>query len=248
MNRLIEGCQADVRTAKRIAEQQLLRLDAQSQKQELFNTELIGAEFDMIFEKRNKAQIAEKSRQKADELALFEEELQAKSSRVIAENAVQMGHEIELLSNANELARKEIARQRRLLEKEENFRIAQERRHQRTRDELESVTSAVAALRESLLELQAQGTAGVSVPEASAENERLRREIEEIGMGRTAQGRAHERELDGIREAHATAIRETDEKVRGLIERKNRQTKELRDQLAIAKEKIDLLASALHEA
>jgi hypothetical protein len=202
----------------------------------------------MIFEKRNRVQIAEKSRQNAEELALFEEELQAKGSRAIAENAVEMGREIELLSSANELARKEIARQRMLLEKEENFRVGQERRRQRTRDELESVKSAVSGLKDSLFELQAQGMVGVSVPEGSAENEQLKREIDEIGIRRRAQGSAHEKELEGIRETHGRAIRETDEKVRRLIERKIRQTKELRDQLALAKEKIDSLASVLHEA
>jgi DNA-binding phage protein len=172
---MIEGCQGDVRTAKRVAEQQLIRLNAQSEKQELFGTELIAAELGMIFAKRNRAQIAEKSRQNTEELALFEEELQAKGSRAIAENAVEVGREIELLSSANQLARKEIARQRMLLEKEETFRVGQERRRQRTRDELESVKSSVSGLKDSLFELQAQGMVGVSVPEGSAENEQLRR-------------------------------------------------------------------------
>jgi hypothetical protein len=246
MVRSIDDCRGDVISAKRLADQQMQRMGESLEKSQLFQARLVETQYDGIFEEENRSIIQERSKILHDKLEIYRMELETRADSIISEKELALSKTIAELTSANDVTKQEINRGNRMLEKQQSMRKRQKLRVDRSQDELQSVKTAVSQLKDALFHKEDALNEPVLMPDVSIIDD-LKRELEQIQSAKDEEKFKHEQQIEMVRDQHEVVCRQTTEKVRLLVERKDQQTKRLRDQLQVVQEKIPTLAKALRE-
>ena len=247
--RQIEECQNDLKSAKRIAEQQIQRIEEAGEQNQVFTEKVVCAEYDLMFEERNKAVIASKTAELAEQLEEDKRRINFDTDNAIAEQEIEMNEKIEGLSNEISFIKSEIKRLRRIEEKEASFRRRNEKRRQAASEELENAKATVAQLQKILLEATKMVCVAPTLDlEAQVgQCNQIKHEISQIKIQQVHEESTHKTQLELAIQKQKANMAKTAAKIKSVIEAKDRVIDDLKQQLATARQKIDALAKLMHK-
>ena len=247
--RLIEECQNDVKSAKRLAEQQIQRINESADNNAVFAEQIAGAEYDLRFEEKNKAVIASKTAELADQLEEAKRRIKFDTEYMINEQSMEMNGKIEGLNNEISFMKSEITRLQRIEEKEISFRRRNEKRYKAAVEELENGKAMVEQLQKLLLEATKLVCVAPTL-DLEAQVERcteIKNEINQIKIQQVHEESKHKTQIELIIQKQKANMAKTAAKIKSVIEAKDRVISELKQQLAAEKQKIDSLASVMRK-
>ncbi|OHT16483.1 hypothetical protein TRFO_02764 [Tritrichomonas foetus] len=255
--RLIEEAKNDVILAKKRGEAQISHFENVAQKKDDFFNKLNEIEFDLQFDESNKIFTKNKKKEFQEDLNEFRETMENQANKEIELINDQIERKSKNLMNEIDFLNREIERNANLKEKEANFRIRQEKRTLGTKKELSTLTENISMLKDQLFDLNSEVITSKS--QLQTENSRtdsklkhfekcsqIKEEINNLKSELEKEKEFHKIEIENLNNVQKTMIAKTSERVKSIIEGKDRQISQLNEQLIKEKEKIDSLAAALH--
>ena len=253
MIRLIEECRNDAIFAKRRGDAQIKEYQEKYKKNESLYTKVLEVSPDTEFEVQNQKRIKMHKKLLQNELNDYRTQINDDIENEIEKIKLDIDREIRSLSNEIEYINQEIERLSNLKEKENSFRLRQEKYTLSLKKELTSVTDSIFLLKDQLFNLKTELCEEESnlnkTKELIKHNElcnHLKDEINKVKQEKEIAMKTHENEIEVLQNKHKNTISSTFNRVKSIIEAKTQQIAKLNEQYQIEKEKIDLLAGAIH--